>query len=262
MDKTGIGDRMKNNYESRAKTFLTRRTPVIMRLDGKAFHTFTRGMDRPFDENLNQMMRATTIKLCQEIQGAKCAYMQSDEISILITDYDKLTTDAWFDYNVQKMTSVSASIATAEFNKSFGNIMMHLAGQLYQRCEGDYTDEQYSKMETYFEKLQDKTAYFDSRVFNIPKEEVVNYFVWRQQDWLRNSIQLAGQSEFSQSQLHKKNTMEIKQMLLEQKDICWENFEDKWKNGNFCMKVSGEWVFASKCKPFNDPEMRAMMEEL
>lgn len=235
MDKTNIGDRMKDNYEKRAQTFLTRRTPVIMRIDGKCFNSFTKGMDRPFDENLNKMMRATTLKLCEEIQGAKCAYMQSDEISILITDYDALTTDAWFDYKVQKMVSVSASIATAEFNKRF------------LLSQGAYTNE------GFFNSLfieSRKTAYFDSRVFNIPREEVNNYFVWRAQDWKRNSIQLAGQSKFSQTQLNKKSTMDIKQMLWDEYQMTWENYEDKWKNGNFCMKTEKGWRFLTEAPRF------------
>ena len=90
--------RMKVNYESRSRNFLTRRVPVIMRLDGKAFHTYTRGLDKPFDEGLIEDMQQTAIHLCQNIQGAKCAYVQSDEISILITDYDTLTTDAFLVY--------------------------------------------------------------------------------------------------------------------------------------------------------------------
>jgi tRNA(His) 5'-end guanylyltransferase len=222
MDKTQIADRMKDNYEKRARTYLTRRTPVICRLDGKCFHSITKGMDRPFDENLNAMMRATTIKLCEEIQGAKCAYMQSDEISILITDYDKLTTDAWFDYGIQKMCSVSASIATAEFN--------HYYSSIYNSS---------------------KTAYFDSRVFNIPREEVNNYFVWRSMDWKRNSIQLAGQSVFSHSKMHKKNTNDIKQMLWDEHQITWEDYKDKWKNGNFCVKTENGWEFLNEAPIFS-----------
>lgn len=224
MGKEEIGKRMKENYEMRARNFLTRRTPVIMRLDGKAFHTFTKGMKRPFDEDLNNMMRATAMKLCEEIQGAKCAYVQSDEISILITDYDKTTTDAWFDYNVQKMTSVSASIATATFNRIFGD-------------NADY-DESH------------KLAYFDSRVFNIPREEVSNYFIWRYKDWERNSIQLCGQANYSHSQLHKKSCNQIREMLLEEKDFNWWDLEDKWKNGTFIARNEYGWAMWNKCPDF------------
>lgn len=239
MDKTQIADRMKENYEKRARTFLTRRTPVIMRLDGKAFHTFTKGMERPFSKDLNKMMRATTKKLCEEIQGAKCAYTQSDEISILITDYDKLTTDAWFGYAVQKMTSISASIATAEFNSVYP-IFYDEENRHAIKMSGDRPS-----------PIPNKTAYFDSRVFNIPREEVNNYFVWRQADWKRNSIQLAGQSVFSQKQLHKKNTSMITQMLWDEHQIDWTKYEDKWKNGNFCIKGENGWEFVDECPIFS-----------
>ena len=117
MSNCPIMQRMKDNYESRSHTFLTRRTPVIIRLDGKAFHTYTRNLEKPFDEGLIEDMQLTAKYLCENIQGAKCAYVQSDEISILLTDYDKLDTKAWFDYNVQKMCSISASLATGKFNQ-------------------------------------------------------------------------------------------------------------------------------------------------
>ena len=115
--KDSLGDRMKENYENRSKTYLTRRTPVIIRLDGKAFHSFTRGMKKPYDEIFHNTMNATMKYLCENIQGCKLGYTQSDEITLLLTDYDTLTTSAWFDYNVQKICSVSASMATMAFNK-------------------------------------------------------------------------------------------------------------------------------------------------
>ena len=117
--KDSLGDRMKENYENRAKTYLVRRMPVIIRLDGKAFHTFTRGFDKPYDEVFHKTMNETLRFLCENIQGCKFGYTQSDEITLLLTDYDTLTTDAWFDNAVQKMCSVSASMATMAFNKLF-----------------------------------------------------------------------------------------------------------------------------------------------
>jgi tRNA(His) guanylyltransferase len=191
-----LGDRMKWNYEDRYRIFLTRRTPVIIRLDGKAFHTFTRGCDRPFDLWLMNAMSATTKALMENIQGAKMAYTQSDEINILVTDFDKLTTDAWFDYNVQKMCSVAASMATAHFNSAY----------------------------------QKGLAYFDARVFNIPNDEVVNLFRWRYQDWVRNSIQMVGRSLFSHKELHQKNQNQIKEMC-EAKGVRWEDLPPISKNG-------------------------------
>lgn len=243
MNKTQLGDRMKDNYEKRARTFLTRRTPVIMRLDGKAFHTFTKGMKRPFDENLNLAMRATTKKLCEEIQGAKCGYTQSDEISILITDYDKFTTSAWFDYNVQKMCSISAATATIEFNKIF--FINFLEEFIKSKSYASIDD-----INCFL--LNGKIGIFDSRVFNIPKEEVNNYFIWRQKDWERNSIQLVGQANYSHKQLHQKSCNQIREMLLEEKNISWWALADKWKNGSFCAKGNSGWYFTDDCPIFTD----------
>jgi len=195
--KDSLGDRIKHNYEDRYRISLTRRAPVIIRLDGKAFHTLTRGAEKPFDAVLASAMYSAASKLIKEVQGAKCAYVQSDEISILVTDFDKLTTDAWFDYNLQKMTSVSASIASVEFTRSYG-----------------------------------KTGYFDSRAFNIPKDEVINYFRWRYLDWRRNSIQMLAQSLYSQTELHRKNQAELHEMCF-QKGQNWNDLCNTWKNGAF-----------------------------
>ena len=161
MNKDSLGDRMKHNYENVSRTYLTRRTPVIMRLDGKAFHTLTRNCVKPFDIDLQDAMKATAIELCLEIQGAKIAYTQSDEISILLTDYDNLKTSPWFDYNIQKMCSIASAMASVKFSSVWGS-----------------------------------TGLFDCRVFNIPKDEVMNYFVWRQKDWLRNSLSMLAQANF------------------------------------------------------------------
>jgi tRNA(His) 5'-end guanylyltransferase len=209
MEKDSIGNRMKANYENRYRLFLTRRTPVIMRFDGRAFHTLTRGLQKPFDYYFSDTMVSTASFLCSEIQGAKCAYVQSDEISVLITDFDTLTTDAWFDYNIQKMTSISAGLASAYFTTTWCNDV--------------------------------KITTFDSRVFNIPTEEVCNYFIWRQIDWVRNSVQMLAQSQFSHSQLHKKNTPMMHDMLHE-KGINWADLEERWKNGMFVFRGdNGGW---------------------
>ena len=209
--------RIKRNYESRSKTYLTRRTPVIIRLDGKAFHTYTKGLNKPFDEGLIQDMQSTAIYLCQHIQGAKCAYTQSDEISILVTDFDTLTTDAWFDYNVQKMTSVSASLATGVFNELRAK-KFHREVNIYQ-----VTD--------YHQKL----AFFDSRVFNIPPDEVGNYFYARQRDAVKNSIAMLAQSLYSHSELHEKNGNEMQEMCF-QKGHNWNDLHFSKKRGSFIVK--------------------------
>ncbi len=209
--------RMKRNYESRSKTFLTRRTPVIIRLDGKAFHTYTKGLNKPFDEGLIEDMQSTAIYLCQHIQGAKCAYTQSDEISILVTDFDTLTTDAWFDYNVQKMTSISASLATGIFNELRAK-KFHKEINIYE-----VTD--------YHQKL----AFFDSRVFNIPPDEVGNYFYARQRDAVKNSISMLAQSLYSHSELHGKNGNEMQEMCF-QKGHNWNDLHFSKKRGSFIVK--------------------------
>jgi len=243
MDKTSLGDRMKNNYEVRSRTFLTRRTPVILRLDGKAFHTFTKSFEKPFSELMNEAMRHTTKKLCEQIQGAKLAYTQSDEITILLTDYDKLTTDAWFNYNVQKMCSVAASIASAEFNKFMllEYFKEKSRTQYFGLSFGEYPSVDIDKdIIKYIEN--NRLAVFDCRSFNIPREEVCNNFVWRQQDWIRNSMQMLAQSLYSHKELHGKNQKDMHEMCF-QKGHNWAKLEDKWKNGNTCIKSDNEWTF-------------------
>lgn len=113
-----LGDRMKG-YEGVSRNFLTRRVPAIIRLDGKAFHTFTKGMEKPFDPVLTQAMQETMKYLCENIQGCVLGYTQSNEITLVLTDYATIQTDAWFGYNIQKMCSVSASMATMAFNREF-----------------------------------------------------------------------------------------------------------------------------------------------
>src|SRR5258706_22375 len=185
-----LGTRMKEFYENRSQSYLARRIPAIIRIDGKAFHTFTNKFTKPFDNVMIKSMQLTAKKLCAQIQGAKIAYTQSDEISLLLTDWDNLKTDAWFDYNIQKITSVSASMTTLYFNNIFAEI-----------C----TVEQSDKIDT---------ALFDARVFSIPKEDVNNYFWWRQIDCIRNSIQMLAQSNFS----HKVQFHNYKNKPC---DTCW-----------------------------------------
>lgn len=219
-----IMQRMKKNYESRSRTFLTRRVPVIMRLDGKTFHTYTKGLDKPFDEGLIEDMQQTAINLCKNIQGAKCAYVQSDEISILITDYDKLQTDAWFDYNVQKMTSISAGLAVGKFNQL----------RLLRIVDKPQTRSIVVK------DVESITlANFDSRVFNIPKEEVSNYFLARQKDAVKNSISMLAQSLYSHgkpnSELDRKNQSELQEMCF-RKGHNWNDLHFSKKRGSFIIK--------------------------
>lgn len=240
MDKTTIGDRMKNNYENITRYYLTRRMPVIIRIDGKAFHTFTRGFKKPFDDILVKTMQDTMKYLCENIQGCVLGYTQSDEISLVLTDYAELTTDAWFGNNLQKMCSVSASMATMAFNKFFSHNVEDLESNLAQEHETDGMTELVKNMLSYYRIYRialKKGAMFDSRVFTIPKEEVCNYFIWRQQDSTRNSIQSVGQANFSQRELNGKSCNDIQDMLMTQKSINWNNYATTLKRGSCCIKI-------------------------
>ena len=234
-----LGKRMKEYYENIPKTKLMRRAPVIIRIDGKAFHTFTRGFKKPFDEILMKSMQETAKYLCENIQGAKIAYVQSDEISLLLVDYKNLNSSAWFDYEVQKICSIAASMATMAFNKSFTKN----AEEFMTDCASSYEmeglcgkeTEEYKLCEVY-QKAIEKGAMFDARCFNIPKEEVTNYFYWRQLDAIRNSIQMVGQAYFSHNILQYKTCEDIKDMLYEKYGIVWELLSIYKQRGSCCIK--------------------------
>lgn len=239
MDKTTLGDRMKNNYENVNRFYLTRRMPVIIRVDMRAGHTFTKGMKKPFDDIFVKTMQDTMKYLCENIQGCVLGYTQSDEISLVLVDYAELTTDAWFGNNLQKMCSVSASMATLAFNKFFSGRVQEF---MYDCCDefgDDVLPEKQNDYElahnVYFKKFN--AAMFDSRVFTIPKEEVCNYLIWRQQDSTRNSIQSVGQANFSQKELHGQSCNNIQDMLMTQKGINWNDYATTLKRGSCCIKV-------------------------
>jgi len=218
MANDNLGKRMKEQYEQRTRTWLPRRTYTIIRLDGKAFHTFTRGMARPYDENFMNQMDYTTKKLCEEIQGCKFAYTQSDEISLLLTDFDTITTDAWFDGQVQKMVSVTASLATGFFNSNPHPLQ------------------------------KDKIGFFDARIFTIPDPvEVENYFVWRQKDAIRNSLSMHAQSLYSHKELHGKSQADMHDMI-HIKGENWDKLPEGFKRGRSFLKREGRW--ALECPDF------------
>ena len=240
MDKTTLGDRMKNNYENISRYYLTRRMPVIIRIDGKAFHTFTRGLKKPFDDILVRTMQDTMKYLCENIQGCVLGYTQSDEISLVLTDYAELTTDAWFGNNLQKMCSVSASMATMAFNKYFRTM-------IEDYCEYDPTAS-FEQRNKYIDAY-DKGAMFDSRVFNIPKEEVCNYFIWRQQDATRNSILSLAQSLYSDREIHGIKCDDLQDKMFTEKNVNWNDESTVHKRGTCAYKVidneelqSHKWV--------------------
>lgn len=236
-----LGTRMKEFYEQIPKTRLMHRTPVAIRIDGKAFHTFTRGFQKPFDEILMKSMQETTKYLCENIQGCVFGYTQSDEITLILVDYQKLDTSAWFDYEVQKMCSISASMATLAFNRSFShNVREFLKSSLKDIIEAKTEDEERLIVEyrDVLKKAVEKGAMFDARCFNIPKEEVTNLIYWRQLDATRNSIQMVGQANFSHKELHGKTCNMIQDMLHEQKGINWNDYPTVCKRGTACIKVT------------------------
>ena len=240
MDRSDLANRMKEFYETVPKTRLMRRCPVVVRIDGKSFHTFTRGFQKPFDEILIQSMQETMKYLCRNVQGCVLGYTQSDEISLILVDYKKFNSSAFFDYEVQKVCSITASTATMAFNKYF-SINMDNWG--YDNMPGWIDGGTNEKINPQLKKLCDsyiaaneKGAMFDSRCFNIPKEEVTNYIYWRQLDASRNSVQMVGQANFSDKELHKKTTNQIQDMLMTQKSINWNDFPTYQKRGSCCIK--------------------------
>lgn len=237
-----LGKRMKEFYESVPKTKLIHRIPVAIRIDGKAFHTFTRGFSKPFDDVLISAMQDTMKYLCKNIQGCVLGYTQSDEITLILVDYKRLNSSAWFDYEVQKMCSIAASMATMAFNKAFHRAVEDAdlswkIGCTPQSVEIQQEHQNYMKT---LRTAEAKGAIFDARCFNIPKEEVTNLIYWRQLDATRNSIQMVGQANFSHKELQGKSCKKIKEMLIAEKGISWENLHPMCKHGSCCIKVATE----------------------
>lgn len=225
MRKDSLGDRMKTYYEDRTKTYLPRRSDVIIRIDGCHFHTLTKKLEKPFDGNFIRVMQETALNLCEKIQGCKLAYVQSDEISLWLTDYDKLETDAWFNNSVQKICSVAASMAGVYFNKNLRNRIKDLTELKSFKKE---------KIDNLIWTLEEN-AYFDARCFTLPKQEVTNYFIWRQQDAIRNSINSLGQFYFSQKELNGLNTSQVKEKVLQYED--WDHLPPCERRGTCVVKI-------------------------
>jgi len=236
--KDSLGTRMKE-YEACTQTTIPRRTYSILRLDGRAFHSLTKKIkaEKPFDTRLMEHMNNTAKYLCENIQGAQFAYVQSDEISILLTDMDKVDTQAWFGGNVQKQVSVSASLATAYFNA-------------YRPW-----------IDSAFDAVSPKVlATFDSRVFVVPDPvEVYNCFLWRVRDWERNSIQMLARSKYSHKELQGKKSAEMHE-LLHKKETNWAKLPDEIKRGRIiCRNLHGEWQIQAMYKL---PEQKADFQKL
>ena len=199
-----FGKRMKT-YENSFRFSLPRRMPVILRIDGCHFHSFTKGMEKPFDDKLIEAFWETCRYLAENIMGAKMIYHQSDEISVLITNYDSIQTDSWFSNNLQKIVSVSASMAAAKFNEIIRK---------------SYPDKE--------------LAFFDSRAWVLPQDEVNNYFTWRQQDATKNSISMTAFANFKHEELHGMSGNQLQDKLFLEKGINWDKFP-VWKKRGACI---------------------------
>lgn len=208
-----IGDRMKEFYENRYRFYLTRRTPVIIRVDGRSFHSYSKGFEKPFDEQLIRSMVQSAYETAKEMQGFKLAYVQSDEASFLLTDYDDLQTDAWFGYNKSKIETITSSTFSVHFNGSIK----------------DYLENT--------NRLNRKKAVFDARSFNIPKEEVVNYFLWRAKDWERNSLQMYCRNFFSDKEMQNKSREDQHELLFSIGKNWTNDLSDIEKNGTFLVNT-------------------------
>lgn len=220
--KDTLGDRMKR-YEEPTRFSLPPRTYTLIRVDGKAFHSWTRGLKKPYDTDFMDCMDYAAKSLCENISGAQCAYVQSDEISILAVDFLEIDTQAWFNGNIQKWASVGASIATMAFNKRVLEIAQNAAWESPEAVHA------------FFEKKAD--ALFDARVYTIPDLiEVENYFVWRQQDAERNSIMMLARAHATHKQLHGKKRADQHEIIHKAGDN-WAKHPTRFKHGAVVRKA-------------------------
>lgn len=235
--KDSLADRMKQ-YEAVNDRYLVPKIPFIIRVDGKNFSTYTRGFKKPFDKIMGKTMREVTTKLCEEIPGAVLGYTQSDEITIICKYTDRIVSQAWFNGRVRKIETIAASKATKWFNKLFTENVMNYEIEFRQKVSSyDIDKDAYRKYDTVLRKKAGM-AEFDARVFNVPEWDCINNIIWRQQDAIRNSVEMVGHANFSNKELHKVNCEGIKKMLKEQKDIDWEkDFSSYQKYGAFCYRV-------------------------
>lgn len=216
-----LGDRMKS-YEDSYRLSLPIRMPVILRIDGKAFHTYTKKCDKPVDQGLVDCMNSTAIELCKKVQGCQIAYVQSDEISLLLNNFKDINTQSWFDNNLQKMVSISAATASVVFTM---NSDMIWGDDCVDGGSGELVCQPIRK-----------PAFFDSRAFILPKEEVNNYFLWRQQDATRNSVQMLARTLYSHKECTDKNNSELQEMIF-QKGINWNDCPVTQKRGRCIVKT-------------------------
>lgn len=243
MNKDSLGDRMKG-YEAVSKTKLVSRMPVVLRVDGRSFHTFAHGFRKPFDYTLIKAMQETMKYLCENVQNCVFGYAQSDEITLVLVDYKTLNTSAFFDNEVQKMCSIVASMATMAFNKYFTEYVNTYDWNV-RHCyysapiKPDEITQLDKQMECY-KKAIDKGAMFDCRCFNVPKEDVANAVYWRQLDAMRNSVQMVAQSIWPHKFLQGKSCEDIKELLRINKTP-WEEYSIYCQRGSACYKSKIGW---------------------
>lgn len=239
-----LDERMKK-YEYVTRHYLMCRTPVIVRIDGKAFHTFTKGMKKPFDHIFMESMQDTMKYLCENVQGCVLGYCQSDEISLLLIDYDTLETSAWFDNNISKIISITSSLASVYFNQQFYINLVDYRVKNYKSKNRDVEYE--NRLLANISSL----PIFDSRAFNLSKEEVNNYFVWRQQDAIKNAIQMIGRAYFTHKELENKNGKDIVDML-DNIGINYHSYSTCEKRGTCCIKTNKGWELDTEIPIFKD----------
>ena len=206
-------------YENCYDFTLPIKTPIIIRVDGRAFHSLK--LNKPFDQIFIEAMISTAFRLFKKVQNAKLAYTQSDEISLLLIDYETKETQPWFGNRMSKMISISAAIASTFFSE-------------YMR-----------KMK----KLNIDMVEFDSRVFILPMHEVENYFIQRHSDCVRNSISSVAQSHFSDKMIRGKKKEELLEMLNKIGLKFWEDYSNHEKFGSIIVgeetksapTTIGEW---------------------
>ena len=210
-----LGKRMKR-YEAVSNHCLSIKTPVIIRVDGRAFHTYTKGMNKPFDYELMNAMLMAAQATAREMQGFKIGYVQSDEVTFCLSDLDSIESDCWFGYKLSKLVSISAALMTAYFNRLMEN---------------------------------DKIAVFDSRAFNVPIDEIANVLLWRAKDWERNSLQMYAREFFSHKELHCKNTADIHEMLHSIGKNWATDLTPMQKNGSMFLNRGGHFHTIDRFKP-------------
>lgn len=219
-NKDALGERMRQNYEYPYRFFFTKRTPVIIRIDMNNAHVFTSFMKKPFDPIFVESMHNTAVALCEQLTNVEFAYVQSDEINLLLIDYKKITAGQWQSGNVQKMVSLSASIATIEFNRVYTHAILN-----HSELDAESIDQ-------YSSRINKMT--FDACAFNIPESEITNYFIHRQTECSKNSVQAAGSFYFAAEKLQNLNNITI-QEKLKGIGINWNNYPIFFKRG-ICTK--------------------------